>query len=399
MEEKNRGFILSNVKIYGEQSIVDNGFIMIKNGKIAELGSMEELNGRVYKEIFRKQLNKEFKVIPGMIDLHIHGAAGADVMDGTVESIDTMASVLPKEGTTSFLATTITQGEKEIKKALINVSEYIQNHNKAGKAEVLGIHLEGPFISPKQAGAQPLDSIIEPNIDLFNQWQNIADGNIKLVTLAPERDGGIKLVEHLSKNKVVVSIGHSDATYQEVLTGIKAGITHATHLFNGMRGMHHREPGVVGTVLLHDEITAEVIVDGVHVSPEMVKLTYQVKGREGLILVTDSMRAKCLGNGVYHLGGQEVYVNETTAVLHDGTLAGSVLKMKDAMLNMLSFSGCSLEDIIYMTAINPAKQLHIYDRKGSIDVGKDADLVVLDENHEVAMTFCKGKIAFNRLED
>ncbi len=397
--KKNERLIISNLIIYGEESIIDRGFIVIEGEKIAEIGSVDKLNRSAYKDVPVIELAKKFKLIPGMIDLHIHGIAGADVMDGTKESIETMASTLPWEGTTSFLATTISQEENDILKALQNVSEYIDKSNVAGRAEVLGVHLEGPFISPERAGAQPLHAIIEPNVELFKKWQEAAGGQIKMVTLAPERKGGIQLIEHLKDTGVVASIGHSDALYQQVLTAIKSGISHATHLYNGMRGMHHREPGVAGAVLLHDEITAEVIVDGVHISPEMVKLTYEIKGREGLILVTDAMRAKCLGKGVYQLAGQQVFVDDTMAALDDGTLAGSILKMKDAMTNMIEFSGCSLEDVIYMTAINPAKQLGITDRKGSIYVGKDADLVVLDERNDVIMTFCRGQICFDRLEE
>lgn len=398
MEQIER-LIISNLRVYSEQNIIDQGFVVIEGEKIAELGPVEKLNRSVYKDVPVIELPKDYKLIPGMIDLHIHGVAGADVMDGTKESIDTMASILPQEGTTSFLATTITQAESDIHQALLNISEYIDKNNETGKAEVLGVHLEGPFISPERAGAQPLHAILEPNIELFKKWQEVAGGQIKLVTLAPERKGGIQLIEHLKNTGVVVSIGHSDAIYQQVLTGIKAGITHATHLYNGMRGMHHRELGVVGAVLLHDEITAEMIVDGVHISPEMVKLTYEIKGREGLILVTDAMRAKCLGKGVYRLAGQQVFVDDTKAALDDGTLAGSILKMRDAMINMIEFSGCSLEDVIYMTAINPAKQLGVTDRKGSINVGKDADLVVLNERNDVIMTFCRGQISFDRLEE
>ncbi|GGE15809.1 hypothetical protein GCM10011571_16800 [Marinithermofilum abyssi] len=204
------------------------------------------------------------------------------------------------------------------------------------------------------------------------------------------------MVRHLTQNGVVASIGHSDATYHQVDEAIEAGVTHVTHLYNGMRGPHHREPGLAGAVLLRDELYAEIIADGIHCRPEMVLLAYRMKTRDRLLLITDAIRAKCLRRGVYDLGGQDVHMDGTTATLPDGTLAGSILKMGDAIKNVIAFTGCSLEDIIHMTAVNPARQLKVFDRKGSISLGKDADLVLLDENLDIAATFCRGKLAYQR---
>ncbi|GBF10196.1 N-acetylglucosamine-6-phosphate deacetylase [Tepidibacillus sp. HK-1] len=387
-------FIISNVTIFKQDEKIENGYIRIENGIILEIDEMDKFQNTDNIEVI--QLSNDYKLIPGAIDLHIHGAAGADTMDATFEAIETIASALPKEGTTGFLATTITKEKEEIEQALINVANYMRTENRSGKAEVLGVHLEGPFISSKRAGAQPPHAIIEPDVELFKKWQTISGNHIKLVTLAPERKGGLELTAYLRETGVVTSIGHSDAIYQEVVEAIKVGVTHATHLFNGMRGLHHREPGVVGAVLLHDQVKAELIVDGIHVRPEMVKLVFQQKGKEGVVLVTDAMRAKCLGKGIYQLGGQEVFVDDQQASLKDGTLAGSILKMKDAMKNMMNFTDCTLEDVIHMSSINPAKQLNVFDRKGSIKVGKDADLVLLDKNNQVVMTFCRGELAYNR---
>ncbi|MFL6516447.1 MAG: N-acetylglucosamine-6-phosphate deacetylase, partial [Bacillus sp. (in: firmicutes)] len=231
------------------------------------------------------------------------------------------------------------------------------------------------------------------------KWQSLTNGNIKLVTLAPERPGGLDMIRYLKSNGIIASIGHTDATFDEVNEAIDAGANHVTHLFNQMRGLHHREPGVVGAAFLRDELKAEIIVDGVHVRPEMVKLAFKQKQSEGLILITDSMRAKCLKNGKYDLGGQEVTVKNGKAVLEDGTLAGSILKLGHAVKNIIAYTGCPLEDAIEMASVNPAKQLNIYDRKGSIAVGKDADIVILDEEMEVYMTLCHGAIAFNREEN
>ncbi|WP_199425985.1 N-acetylglucosamine-6-phosphate deacetylase [Thermaerobacillus caldiproteolyticus] len=385
---------LKNATVYAEKERIEQGYVLVEGEKIVDIGPMSsqpDVNGATVIE-----LDSHHFVVPGFIDVHIHGAAGADVMDATTDALQTMATVLPKEGTTSFLATTMTASSDLIERALQNTAHYIQFHNRPGEAEVIGIHLEGPFISPKRAGAQHPRNIMEPNIQLFKKWQEAANGYIRLVTLAPEEKNGLELTAYLKEHGVVASIGHSDAIYEEVKAAIRAGITHATHLFNGMRGIHHREPGVAGAVLMHDEVLCEIIVDGIHVAPEMVRFAYRNKGSDGMVLITDAMRAKCLGAGVYELGGQEVIVQGEQATLQDGTLAGSILKLKDAVKKMIEFTGCTLEDVIRMGSWNPAKQLGILERKGSIRAGKDADLVVLNQEYEVVMTFCRGKLAYSK---
>jgi N-acetylglucosamine-6-phosphate deacetylase len=341
------------------------------------------------------QIPDDAVLLPGMIDLHIHGAAGADVMDGTEEALMTMCAALPAEGTTSFLATTMTERMDRIEAALKNTAEFMGKQNP-GYAEVLGVHLEGPFISPKRAGAQPKEYIIYPNIEQFKELNESADGKIKLVTLAPEEPGGFELTSYLKENRIVASIGHSDAAYEDVVKSVMAGITHGTHLYNAMRGMHHRDPGTAGGIMLRDEITAEIIVDGIHSDGEMVKLAYKLKGADKMVLITDSMRAKCLDEGLYTLGGQNVIVKGEKAVLKDGTLAGSILKMNDAIKRMRQFTSCSLEEIVKMTSENPAKELGIFSSKGSLNAGKDADLVMMSKCGEVLKTYCRGKKAFEK---
>jgi N-acetylglucosamine-6-phosphate deacetylase len=382
--------IVTGATVYSEAGIQEHGYIVIEDGTIRTIGqgSPEQQDGTVVLSF-----PPAYKIVPGMIDLHIHGAAGADTMDATLQALGTIAAHLPAEGTTGFLATTMTQAGNAIEKALEAVAGYIESPAGVG-AEVLGVHLEGPFISPKRTGAQPVHLIRGMDIDTFDRWQSLSGGNIKLVTLAPEREGGLAFTRHLVQEGVVASIGHSDATFAEAVKGIEAGITHATHLYNGMRGLHHRDPGTAGAVLLHKEVKAELIADGIHVHPDMINLTYKNKGPEGIILITDAMRAKCLGSGTYELGGQEVHVDNGRATLADGTLAGSVLEMRDAVRNIMQFTGCSLQDIILMTSTNPAKQIGVYDRKGSISQGKDADIVVLDEDNRVVLTLCRGKIAY-----
>lgn len=390
---QNSTLTLIHANIYAENGRIPNGYISITNDKISAIGPMDDyvpVSSETVLDVKGKT------IVPGMIDVHIHGAAGADVMDATPEALDKMAVFLAKEGTTCFLATTITQAPERIEKALRNVADYMEHHQSAGKAECIGVHLEGPFIHAKRKGAQPLEFILKPEVERFKKWQAIARGQIRLVTLAPEEPGGYELTAYLKETGVIASIGHSDATYDQVIKGIEAGVGHVTHLFNGMRGFHHREPGVAGAAMLCKDLNVEMIVDGIHIDPRSVKLAYQQITSDRILLITDAMRAKCMKQGSYDLGGQKVTVTGRDARLDDGTLAGSILKMKDAAKNMMEYTGCSMEEVIRMTALNAAKELNIADRKGSVRVGKDADLVVLNRDFDVCLTICRGEFAYQK---
>jgi N-acetylglucosamine-6-phosphate deacetylase len=385
--------------VYGkavmENEIKSSIYIYIENGKIQDIGPLSDLPSH-YKDVKTFKISEKEMLAPGFIDVHIHGVAGADTMDATTEALQTMAKSLPAEGTTSFLATTITQKHENIEKALVNAADFRGQYNGTGQAEVLGVHLEGPFINTKRKGAQPEEYILDPDIDLFKRWQELARGNIKLVTVAPELENGTEFIRYLHETGVIASIGHTDAVYEEVKTAVEAGAKQVTHLFNGMRGIHHREPGVAGSALIFKELMVELIADGIHVNPDVIKFVLAAKGADGMILITDAMRAKCLKNGIYDLGGQDVHVADGKALLADGTLAGSILKMNDSFKNTIQFADVSLLDAVKMASVNPAKQLNVYDRKGSIAVGKDADLTILSENYDVQLTICRGEIAYER---
>lgn len=389
--------ILQHGTIYTENHVVQNGFLKIEDGKIVEFGPLNQLTCSSDYQIIK--LPDNYIIIPGMIDIHIHGANGGDTMDATKDALDVMTKTLPKEGTTSFLATTMTEDASAIEKALRNANEYISTFQTAGQAEIIGIHLEGPFIHKDKAGAQPIKHILQPNIETFKAWQALAGNHIKLVTLAPEQPGGREFVHYLNNQGIVASMAHSGATFDQAQEAIENGVSQITHLFNQMTGLHHRDPGIVGAAFLNDQVMVEIIADGIHVRPEMVKLSFNQITDERMILITDSMRAKWLDNGIYDLGGQMVTVKDGKALLDENTLAGSVLKMKDAFKNIQEFTNCDVKSAIKMTSENPAKQLNLFDRKGSIAAGKDADIVILDEQMDVYLTMCKGKIAYKKADD
>ncbi|MBY0098346.1 N-acetylglucosamine-6-phosphate deacetylase [Mesobacillus maritimus] len=380
--------LITNATIYAEGEIVKKGSLLIKEGQIAGIFTKE-------LEELPEQLividGTNFNLIPGFIDGHIHGANGADVMDATAESLDVMASFLPKEGTTSFLATTITQSPENIEKALVTIADY---ENKPGHAEVIGVHLEGPFVEKNRAGAQPEAFILEPDLDLFQKWQELSGKQIKTITMAPEHDSNGAFIKELVASGVNVSAGHTNTDFRGMKKAVTQGVRQVTHLCNAMSGIHHRDIGVVGAALQLKELRGELISDGIHVSPEMMQLIFSHMRSERLILITDSMRAKGLAPGDYELGGQPVTVTEDRAVLADGTLAGSILKMNEGAQQMLKLEGVTISHIIEMASINPAKQIGVFDIKGSLSVGKDADLLLVDDEMNIIYTICRGVIAY-----
>ncbi|UTR13363.1 N-acetylglucosamine-6-phosphate deacetylase [Salipaludibacillus sp. LMS25] len=381
----------NNAILYSETDLIKEPVISIENNQIMSIKTKSEVPS--IDEEIKFNESEPVAIVPGFIDIHIHGAAGADVMDGEKEALQTMRTALPAEGTTSFLATTITQQHEAKLQALKTIKNVIVQQDKRG-ADILGVHLEGPFISKKRAGAQPSEFIQQADNHLFQEFQEASGHHIKLVTMAPEEDPDGELISLLCEQQVIPSIGHSNATYDEVVKAIEKGMSQVTHLFNGMKGVHHRDLGVAGAALLHDELMTELIVDGIHVSPPMVKLAYKSKGADNIILITDAMRAKGMAQGESTLGGQKVIVNHDRATLEDGTLAGSILKMNNAIKNMMSYTGCSLKEAVQMASLNPAKQLRIDDRKGSLAVGKDADFTVLSPAMTVLQTYVMGEKVF-----
>ncbi len=325
----------------------------------------------------------------GLIDIHIHGAGGADVMDANDDTIETISQLLVKFGVTSFLPTTMTMSQEKIECALNQIRIGMNGHYKGAK--VLGCHLEGPFISETYKGAQNKAFIQKPNMTWIEPFQDV----IKLITLAPEVDEGYEFIKAMKlKTDIKLSMGHTSTTFAKAKEAIQLGISHATHTFNGMSGFNHREPGAVGAILMSD-VSAELIADKIHVNPEIFEWFYQVKSGN-IVLITDSMRAGCMPDGVYDLGGQEVIVENGSARLRTGSLAGSVLTLNKAVRNFYEETTLSLPAVYQLASLNAARSIGVEDCKGSIEIGKDADLVIWDEALEALVTIVEGKIVYER---
>ncbi len=337
----------------------------------------------------------DWLVVPGFIDTHIHGAGGADTMDATTDALAAMADTLVREGTTSFLATTMTASREETRAALSAVGAYRAMERTAG-ARCLGVHMEGPCLAHKYAGAQPREYMETPTTEYFDEMNEASGDCVRLVTLAPELDGAEPVIAHLAAQNIRVNAGHSDAGYDTLCRAVQAGLTGVTHTYNAQRPLHHRDLGVVGTALLLESLRCELIADTIHVSPPAMSLLFRSKGIHGVTLITDAMREKGLGDGVSELGGQTVYVKDGEARLADGTLAGSVATMNGCIRNLVEKLGICLTDAIDCATVNPARALGIEADYGVIRVGAVADYAVLDEELNVVMTIRDGEVVWNR---
>lgn len=377
-----KGFTNCNIYIEGKGIVKTS--LEIKDGKINKIGD------------FTKGINlaDNLYVIPGFVDQHVHGGNHSDAMYPSHEDILNISKTIASEGVTSFLATTMTQSEENIVSALKNINTYIDKKYLDG-AEVLGVHLEGPFISKKFKGAQPEEYIIPCDLKTYKRFEEASGDNIKVVTLAYEENGK-ELTKYLSQNGVVVSLGHTNATAQEVFEAVKDGASCATHCYNAMKALHHREAGTIGGAMLSDEMYCELIADLVHVSPEAIQILFNLKGKDKMILITDGMEAKHLSDGDYKLGGQTVHVVDREARLDSGNLAGSTLYMNEAVRNIKKVMNLSMEDAIDLATVNPAKNISVFDRKGSIKVGKDADFVIVDKDFNVYETIRGGITVYKK---
>ncbi|HKE05127.1 MAG TPA: N-acetylglucosamine-6-phosphate deacetylase [Blastocatellia bacterium] len=370
--------------------VIENGVVLCEDGRIKAVGA----SGVIEPEPGSQIINAAGRVVtPGFIDTHFHGSGGDDVMADGAEGIRRISRALLKYGTTGYLATTIAARHEELMRAVEGAIAAEEDDPFA--AEILGLHIEGPYINPKFKGAQPVWGIRDPNFDESNQLLDAAAGRIKIMTIAPELPGGLEMIRLLAAAGVAPSVGHSEADYDTALAAIEAGATRATHLFNAMSGVHHRKPGLAAAVLNEPGVCAEMICDGVHVNPRMVSLAWKAKGRDGMTLITDATAAQGVGDGVFTLGDFQIQVRGPLCTLMDGvTIAGSVLTMNRAVGNAIAFSGMSLIDAARTASLAPAKVCGVADRKGSIEVGKDADLAILNSDFSVSLTIRAGVMVY-----
>jgi len=382
-----KGFI--NAKVYVENQGIISTNVAIKDGVIAYIGND---SSKITQPL---PYSNDCVIVPGFIDQHIHGAAGADAMDGTVDALSTIANAVASEGTTGFLATTMTQSPENILKAMSAVKDYIALKSEKGAA-VLGIHLEGPFISQKHVGAQPPEYVAKPDVEVFKKYNEACANSIKIVSLAPEEENAEQLIRYLNEVGIVASVGHSDAGYEQIEKARSWGLKNVTHTFNAQKGLHHREVGTVGSAMLFDDLNAEAICDTIHLSVPAIKLLIKNKPHDKFTLITDSMRAKHLSDGISELGGQEVIVKNGEARLRNGALAGSILKMNEAIKNLVLKCNVPFLDAIDYATINPAKNLNLDDKIGSIKQGKNADFAIMNGEFEIVCTIRNGNVIFQK---
>ena len=380
--------LLKNGRIVLKNKLV-NGSISIFDGKIEKIFENNfDLDEKDFDEII--DLNQKY-LGPAFVDVHTHGADGADAMDVSEEALRKISKYLAKEGTANFLATTLTS-TKEILKNVLGIVAKLQDKDIDG-ANIFGVHMEGPYFSVEYKGAQNEKYMKPAGIKELDEYLSVKEGLVKLFSISPHNQENLEAIKYLSDRGVVASVGHSAAKYEDVIKAVNYGLTHATHTYNAMKGFTHREPGVVGAVFNLDEIMAEIIFDKFHVHPEAVRTLIKIKGVDKVVCVTDSMSATGLPEGKYKLGELDVNVKDGQARLAmNDALAGSVLRMDGAFRNLIEL-GYSITDVFKMTSTNAAKEFKL--NSGEIKVGKDADIVIMDKDYHVCMTFVKGKVKFS----
>jgi N-acetylglucosamine-6-phosphate deacetylase len=330
-------------------------------------------------------------LIPGMIDVHIHGAEGFDMMDGTIQSVEAVSRACARTGCTSFLATSVSSTLDDLLKMISNVKKVA---GREPGAQAIGLHIEGPYLNVKRKGMQNERYLRHPDLDEMKSIIEASGSLLRMVTLAPELPGGLEMIHLLKEKGIIAAIAHSDATYEEAKLAFQSGASHVTHCFNGMRPIHHRDPGVVIAAFEESSVSVQAIVDDVHLHPAIVRLIYREKGPDKMVLITDALQAMGMGDGTYLFGGHEVKVSDGVAKLTDGTLASSTVTMNEALQKAVQ-SGIPLKDAVMMATQTPADILGL-SNKGRIAPGADADLVLINDQFEVLCTIVNGKIVYSR---
>ena len=381
--------ILHGTAILPDREVPD-ALVLLADGRIAYAGPRDD--ERVPERARRVDARGQY-VLPGLIDTHVHGTHGDDVMLHGAEGIRRIGARFLQYGTTAWLPSTISARHSELMSAVTACVEAQQNPGDG--AEIVGVHVEGPYINPKRKGAQPAEGIRDPDFAEVRELLEAAQGQLRVMTLAPELPGGLELIRLLVREGILASMGHSDATYEQALDGIAAGATHATHLFNAMPPIHHRDPGLITACLNEPAVLAEVIPDGVHLSPYIVRLALRAKGPDGVALITDAFSATGLSEGEHALGPHRVFVRGSLCTLENGTIAGSILTMNLAVRNAVAFAGVPLVAAVRMASLVPARVAGCADRKGSLEPGKDADVTLLDPEFHCRATWLRGRLVYS----
>lgn len=389
MKADTKKLLITNCKLVAAQANDVTTSILIEKGIISRIGpiSKAQCDGAHVLDA------RGTIAAPGFIDVHIQGAGGADVLDGTEESLETIAQTCARFGTTGFLATTVFKPGRQNEHIALT-AEHVGAD--LGGANLLGVHIEGPFISSSKRGMIGPDCVAEPSLRLFDEILEMAKGQLRIMTIAPELFGSLDIVHRLTEHDVIASFGHSNASYEETVSGFGAGITHVTHLFNAMSSLHHRAPGPLAAIFETRYVTAQLIADGLHIHPAVLKLAFKLLGEKRVVTITDGMQAMGLGDGKYIYNGIEYECKGGSARTNDGTLIGTAISLDEMVSRLTKFTGCAFETAVKTVTENPARLLGLHHRKGSIAPTKDADIVLLDQAGSVNTTIVGGKIVFQK---
>ncbi|WP_339305941.1 N-acetylglucosamine-6-phosphate deacetylase [Paenibacillus sp. FSL R5-0519] len=389
--QREQNISLLRGKLLLSNEILEDGVLAWRDGKILYAGVPEGLPEQIRREALQLSVPDHGLIVPGFIDIHVHGGNGEDFMDASLEVLDKITSFHSTQGTTAMLATSMTAPKERLDSVLAEVARYRSGEMRYAQLE--GVHLEGPFFSPKWPGAQNPEHIILPDVSWLETWEKQYPGLIRQVTLAPEREGALEVISWLREQRITAALGHTDATYEEVERAVEAGLHHAVHTFNAMTPLHHRQPGAAGAVLSDPRISAEVIADGIHVHPAAISILAQLKQQDDqLVLITDAMSAAGLDDGEYKIGDLPVIVKHGEARLKDGgALAGSTLTMIRGFRYLVQEVGLSLKAASRAASLTPARLLGIDHRTGSLAQGKQADIVLLNAELDIEGVWVKGR--------
>lgn len=389
--QREQNISLLRGKLLLSNEILEDGVLAWRDGKILYAGVPEGLPEQIRREALQLSVPDHGLIVPGFIDIHVHGGNGEDFMDASPEVLDKITSFHSTQGTTAMLATSMTAPKERLDSVLAEVARY--RSGEMPYAQLEGVHLEGPFFSPKWPGAQNPEHIILPDVSWLEAWEKQYPGLIRQVTLAPEREGALEVISWLREQRITAALGHTDATYEEVERAVEAGLHHAVHTFNAMTPLHHRLPGAAGAVLSDPRISAEVIADGIHVHPAAISILAQLKQHnDQLVLITDAMSAAGLDDGEYKIGDLPVIVKHGEARLKDGgALAGSTLTMIRGFRYLVQEVGLSLNAASRAASLTPARLLGIDHRTGSLAQGKQADIVLLNAELDIEGVWVKGR--------